>query len=633
MLAARTLGVFVAGILAVGACAGTTNPAPSIAPPAGTPTTTAVATNSPTTQPSEGPAATASLQSPASTQPPESEAPAVVRMTDPALGVEVAASGLTEPTAIAFSGDSDFFVTEKSTGEVHHVVDGVIGDPVLDLAVNFFDERGLLGIALHPEFADNGFVYLYWTESGQGDSGDGMLGADTDDPTTLPDLANRVDRFTWDGSTLNWDLNLVKLRSNTLNTDTSGRIRGNHDAGPLAFGADGKLFVIIGDQNQRTQLQNLPDAEPPTDINFTGVVLRLNDDGTTPSDNPFYDIGADEGGEAGENIQMIWSYGVRNSFGLAVHPQTGALWQTENGDDSWDEVNILPAGSNSGWIQLMGPPERFAEFKQLESDSPDGMDNPDFPPDQLAADVDQARDRMLVLDGSEYVAPVFAWKHPVAVTAIGFVTDDSLGASSTDTAWLGTVLTDSLYRYPLAADGSGFDLAQDSGLADRVDDNVQKGDIGESADYVVGTGFGVVTGIVHAPDGLVYVASLTGGSVYRIGPAGDVGGPASTSAPASPTEGEPSDSVEITVGTDTGTSLLFDPAEVTVPAGASVVLTFENRSTMPHNLTFNDPINAATATIVQPGSAETVTFTAPEAGRYEFVCTLHPGMSGTLIVQ
>ena len=626
MLSAKTLGVFVAAVLAIGACAGTSTPAPSIAPRPSVPTTAPVATTSPHATPSEGPAS-------ATPEPPASEEPTAPRMLDEFLAVEVAASGLTEPTAIAFSGTSDFFVTEKSTGQVHHVVDGDIGEPVLDLAVNFFDERGLLGIALHPEFGQNGFVYLYWTESGQGEASDGMLGADTDEPTELPDLANRVDRFTWDGSALTWDLNLVKLRSNTLNTDTSGRIRGNHDAGPLAFGTDGKLFVIIGDQNQRTQLQNLPDEAPPDDINFTGVVLRLNDDGTTPSDNPFYDVGATLGGEAGENVQMIWTYGVRNSFGLAVHPETGALWQTENGDDSWDEVNIFPAGSNSGWIQLMGPPERFAEFKQLESDSPDGMDNPDFPPDKLAANVDEARDRMLVLDGSEYVAPVFAWKYPVAVTSIGFVTDDSLGESSTDTAWLGTVLTDSLYRYPLAADGSGYELANDTGLSDRVDDNAQKGDVGESADYVVGQGFGVVTGIVQAPDGLVYVASLSGGAVYRIGPAGSVGSPAPTPGQAEPTASAQADVVEITVVTDTGTSLLFDPGDVTVPAGAEVTLTFENRSTVPHNLTFGDPINVATATIVQPGASETVTFTAPEAGSYEFVCTLHPGMSGTLIVQ
>ena len=91
--------------------------------------------------------------------------------------------------------------------------------------------------------------------------------------------------------------------------------------------------------------------------------------------------------------------------------------------------------------------------------------------------------------------------------------------------------------------------------------------------------------------------------------------------------------VEITVATDTGSELLFDPTEVTVPAGATVRLTFDNISEVPHNLTFNDPIDAATANIVDPGASETIEFTAPEAGEYVFVCTLHPGMEGTLIVE
>ncbi|HET7519910.1 MAG TPA: PQQ-dependent sugar dehydrogenase, partial [Candidatus Limnocylindria bacterium] len=172
-------------------------------------------------------------------------------MTDDALGVETAIEGLTEPTAVAFIGKDEFFVTEKSTGLVQHVKDGELTDPAIDLAVNYFDERGLLGIAVHPDFGENGYVYLYWTASGEGDGDDGMLGPDTDEERALPDLANRVDRFTWDGGALTWDKNLLQLRSNTLDTDTSGRVRGNHDAGPIVFGQDGKLYTVIGDQNLR----------------------------------------------------------------------------------------------------------------------------------------------------------------------------------------------------------------------------------------------------------------------------------------------------------------------------------------------------------------------------------------------
>ena len=564
-----------------------------------------------------------------------SEAPATgPAMTDEALGVELAAGGLTEPTSIAFLAADDFFVTEKSTGEVHRVTGGEVSEPVIDLAVNFFDERGLLGIALHPEFADNGYVYLYWTSSGEGDGDDGLLGPDTDAETALPDLGNRVDRFVWDGEALTWDLNIVQMRSNTLDADTSGRIRGNHDAGPIVFGQDGTLFIVNGDQNLRGELQNIDGQGGLDAANWTGVVLRVNDDGSIPDDNPFVEAASQLDGESAENLARIWAYGVRNSFGLAIHPQTGDLWETENGDDSWDEVNIFPAGANSGWWQIMGPVDRFDEYRQIETASEDGTDVPDMPPDQLAENGDEAQDRLVQYEGSTFVDPVFAWKYPPAVTSIAFVTDDALGESSTNTAWLGTVLTDSLLRYPLAADGSGFDFADDAGLSDLVDDNEAKGDLGESAEYVVGTGFGVVTHIVPAPDGLLYVASLSAGAVYRIGPADQVGGggaPAA-SAPATSAAGG-GDVVEITVGTDEGSELLFDPLEVSVPAGATVRLTFVNESTVPHNLTFGEPINAATATTVAPGEEETIEFVAPEAGEYEFVCTLHPGMEGTLIVE
>lgn len=111
--------------------------------------------------------------------------------------------------------------------------------------------------------------------------------------------------------------------------------------------------------------------------------------------------------------------------------------------------------------------------------------------------------------------------------------------------------------------------------------------------------------------------------------------PGSSSAPAGSTapSGAPSGAtVEVTVGTDTGAELKFDPGELTVQAGASVRLEFENRASVPHNLTFQAPLNVATSTVVAPATSETVEFKAPDPGEYAFVCTLHPGMGGNLIV-
>lgn len=104
------------------------------------------------------------------------------------------------------------------------------------------------------------------------------------------------------------------------------------------------------------------------------------------------------------------------------------------------------------------------------------------------------------------------------------------------------------------------------------------------------------------------------------------GSPGASGAPAG-------DATELTIGTRTGAELEFEPDEVSVPAGAPVSVTFQNLSTLPHNLTFNAPINAATNVIVQPGASETIEFPAPEPGDYTFVCTIHPGMEGTLTVE
>jgi glucose/arabinose dehydrogenase len=295
-------------------------------------------------------------------------------MVDPRLAVRTVADGLSLPTSMAFLGPNDLLVLEKSTGRVRRVVDGVVGATVLDLAVNSGSERGLLGIALHPDFPADPGVYLYWTES--------TTGADTTVLSETPLLGNRVDRFTWDGSSLTFDRNLIRIRA--IQEDAGQPPRGNHDGGMLAFGADGRLFVFTGDVGRRGNLQNLPCGPTATcpgpivpddqfggpgadDAHRTGVVLRLEDDGTAPTDNPFFAAGAALGGEVGANVQRLYSYGHRNSFGMAVDPESGGLWLQENGDDSFSELNRVEAGMNGGWVQIAGPVERIDEFKEIET--------------------------------------------------------------------------------------------------------------------------------------------------------------------------------------------------------------------------------------------------------------------------
>lgn len=308
---------------------------------------------------------------------------------------------------MAFLGEDDLLVLEKNTGRVQRVVGGAVQSTVLDLAVNFGSERGLLGVALHPEFPAQPFVYLYWTES--------STGADTNVLGETSLLGNRVDRFVWNGWTLAWESNLLRIRA--LQEDAGQPPRGNHDGGVLRFGPDGKLYVYIGDLGRRGQMQNLPDGPGPAgnqpddqfggpepdNAHLSGVVLRLNDDGSTPSDNPFHAAGALRGGEAGANLQKVFAYGIRNGFGMAFDPRSGDLWDAQNGDDTFTEVNRIEAGANLGWIQVMGPISRLSQFKAIETTPPfAGLQQIRWNPTNIANSPAEALQRLFwVYDGGD----------------------------------------------------------------------------------------------------------------------------------------------------------------------------------------------------------------------------------------
>jgi glucose/arabinose dehydrogenase len=212
------------------------------------------------------------------------------------------------PTNMAFLPDGTLLFTEKETGNVRVVApDGrLVDQPFITLPVIGDAERGLLGIAVHPDFERDPWVYLY-----RSDPRDGL---------------NRLVRVRAAGP-------VAEGQPETL-LDGISAVAGYHNGGDLAFGADGSLFVALGEAHEADR------AQDETDIG--GKIARLTAAGDVPPDNPF---GPDN---------PVWSIGHRNSFGLCVDPATGTLWETENGPDVDDEVNVIEPGGNYGWPAVTG---------------------------------------------------------------------------------------------------------------------------------------------------------------------------------------------------------------------------------------------------------------------------------------
>jgi glucose/arabinose dehydrogenase len=463
-------------------------------------------------------------------------------MLDPNLQVTTALDvGTTQPIGIVFLEQDDFLILEKASGQVKRVIGGVVqATPVLDLNVNSFSERGLLSLVLHPDFPDEPFMYVRWTES--------STGADSDVDLEVPLLGNRVDRFRWDGATLTADSNIIKMRAlQTDNIAVTGhpgtnnpRPNGNHNGGVMRFGPDGKLYIFMGDQGRRGWLQNLQNGPfetapfvddtfggpQPDDEHLSGVILRLNDDGTAPEDNPFFAVGAGLGGEAGANIQKVFSYGHRNGFGMAFDPYSGDLWETENGDDTFSEINRVEPGMNGGWIQLAGPQSRFFDFKTIEVNQFGGaLQQLRFPPTRLANAPGTARTSLFMLPGARYSDPELSWKFESGPAGTTFVHGTALGADHDGTLWVGSSRAfetvggtgGSLFRLVLSRNRQKIDTS-DPRLADTVVDNLGKFDPTESESLLIGRGFGTTPSIEQGPDGNLYVVSITDGKIYMISP-------------------------------------------------------------------------------------------------------------------
>ena len=397
-------------------------------------------------------------------------------MNDTRLRVDTWATGLHYPTAFAFVGPDELLVFEKDTGKVRRVKAGVLRNTALDLDVDRSSERGGLGLALDPDFANNQYVYLYYSISSAGSDTSGQW-AD-----------NRVERYTFDGR------NLGQVFGPLVSFVQDGGQGGNgpnHDGGVIQFGPDGKLYGVTGDLN-RGRIGTPARIEQNTAATGSarvGGVFRINPDGSIPSDNPFIN-------EADANLHVWYSYGLRNSYGMAFDPLNGNLWYTENGPDQYDEIDRCPKGMNSGWLLIMGPDARNASYSENNNQSYDAS-------------------QLVSLAGSAYLDPEFSFKTPIGITAIQFLHSKRFPADLRDNVYVGDNNNGNIYYFKLKAARDAFVLK--GTVADKVADNGT-----EVGKVLAGNGFSVITDMHVGADGYLYVTNLGTGKINRIRPVVDL---------------------------------------------------------------------------------------------------------------
>ena len=279
----------------------------------------------------------------------------------PRIRAREVVGGLRQPVAFTFGPGRTIWYVEKGTGQVRvHDLDTDADRLFVTVpGVNGDGERGMLGIALHPRYPDKPLVYVYATRSAAGQ------------------LSNEILRYRDDHG------------SGVHRTVLFSSVAGGspyHNGGRIAFGPDGMLYAIVGDAHDSSNAQDTTNEE-------RGKIIRIEPDGDVPADNPFDD--------------RVWVFGIRNSFGFAFDPRTGSLWETENGPECNDEVNLIEGGENYGW----GPNET------CDGASPGNTNQ----------------------DGPNPVLPQLYYENTIGITGIAFCDGCRLGPRSEGAAFFGAV--------------------------------------------------------------------------------------------------------------------------------------------------------------------------------------------------
>ena len=346
-------------------------------------------------------------------------------MKDTDLIIEEYLSGLNLPVMIDFIGEH-MLVVEKDEGTVKIIKDGVlISEPILQLEVSHASEEGLIGILVQ-----NNDVFVHHTTRS------------IDDDT----ISNWFTKYTWNGEKLIEPVELLSFHKGT----------GIHNSGVMIEDENGMVFGAIGDLGygkilDMQQEKNFLSEEN----NYIGSILSLN----APSE--------------------VYAVGIRNTYGLDIDPVTGIIWDTENGHNDFDEVNLVQKKFNSGWSKIQGPIK----------------DNQETP----------------IINGYQYSDPEFSWERPVAVTSIHFI-QSPLFPEYENSVLIGSFLGGILYKFELNENRDGFRFNGDQ-LKDLVLNNEDN-----PSEIIFGTGFAGITDIKEGPDGSIYIVTIGDGKIFRISP-------------------------------------------------------------------------------------------------------------------
>ena len=401
-----------------------------------------------------------------------SQAPIIYQSDDNDLRIELFTDGLAKPTSMTFVDNDTILVLEKDTGTVRVVNNGTLEkDPVLSVRVDAKAERGLLGIDILKrnigQTKIDDYVFIYFTE-------------DTNKNTGEESVRNRIYRYNWNGTNL---FNPVLL------LDLPGEPGPYHNGGKIKIGPDQQLYVVIGDlTSPSTILQNHVidrDATP----NNTSVILRINPvDGRPSSSNPFQNQAQNVLVHL-PNLDYYYAYGIRNSFGISFDPITGNLWDTENGEGKFDEINLVKPGFNSGWYKIMGPVSRNKNFSEND---------------------------LVMLNNSYYSDPKFSWFKPIGVTDLEFYNSTTLGAKFSNNIFIGDINAGDLYFFKIDDNRSGVRI--DPLTLGHTDLSDSVADLQDDLSPVLfARGFsGRITDVETGPDGYLYILTYSDGRMYRI---------------------------------------------------------------------------------------------------------------------